>query len=36
MAVYVGMTPDEAKEYDDCRRRITQLIQELAALELAQ
>ena len=36
MAVYVGMTPDEASEYDERRQRITQLVQELAAMERAQ
>lgn len=36
LAIYVGMTPDEAKEYDERRQRITRLVQELADLEQAQ
>jgi endo-1,4-beta-D-glucanase Y len=35
MAVYVGMTPDEAQEYDERRQRITDLVQQLAVLEQA-
>lgn len=35
-AVYVGMTPDEAKEYDERRARILKLIDYLAKLELSQ
>jgi uncharacterized protein YeaC (DUF1315 family) len=35
-AVYVGMTPEEAREYDERRQRITQMVQELALLEQAQ
>ena len=34
-AVYVGMTRQEAKEYDERRKRITSLVQELATLERA-
>ena len=35
-ATFVGMTPDEAKEYDERRKRITVLVQQLATLEKAQ
>lgn len=35
-ATYVGMTPDEAKEYDARRQKITQLVQELSLLQKAQ
>lgn len=35
-AIYVGMTPDEAKEYDARRTRITELVQQLAMREKAQ
>lgn len=35
-ATFVGMTPDEAKEYDDRRAQITRLIRELEALQKAQ
>ena len=34
-ATYVGMTPDEAKEYDKRRAGITSLVQELELLEKA-
>lgn len=36
MAMYVGMTPDEAKEYDDRRRRILAYVQDLKMLEESQ
>ena len=32
-AVFVGMTPDEAREYDDRRTRISQHIHQLKILE---
>jgi hypothetical protein len=32
-AVYVGMTPAEAKEYDERRRRITDLVSELSSID---
>lgn len=35
-ATYVGMTPDEATEYEVRRSRITQLVRELAMLTHAQ
>lgn len=35
-ATYLGMTTDEAKDYDERREQITKLIQELVALERAQ
>ena len=35
-ATFLGMTPDEATEYDDRREQITKLIQELALLGRAQ
>ena len=35
-ATYLGMTPDEAKEYDARRQKITQLVQELSLLQKAQ
>jgi hypothetical protein len=35
-ATSIGMTPDEAKEYDERRTRITKLIHELELLEKAQ
>ena len=35
-ATYLGMTPDEATEYNERRGRITQLIQELESLTKAQ
>ena len=34
-AIYVGMTPDEAKEYDARRQKISQLIAELVNLQNA-
>ena len=34
--IYVGMTPAEAKVYDEKRQLITELIQQLATLEKAQ
>jgi uncharacterized protein YeaC (DUF1315 family) len=36
VAVYLGMTPDEAKEYDDRHQHIRQLVEEVAMLERAQ
>jgi len=33
MATYVGMTPDEATEYDQRRARIMQYVQDLKTLE---
>jgi hypothetical protein len=35
-ATYVGMTPDEAKQYDERRKKIAHLIRELTVLERAQ
>jgi hypothetical protein len=35
-ATFIGMTPDEAKEYDERRQKITELVKELALLEKAQ
>ncbi len=35
-AIYDGMPPDEVKEYDARRNRITQLVQQLGMLEKAQ
>lgn len=35
-ATFVGMTPDEAKEYDERRTLITKFIRELELLERAQ
>lgn len=35
-AIYVGMTPDEAQEYDDRRRRILAYVQDLKMLEESQ
>jgi hypothetical protein len=35
LAVFGGMTPEEAKEYDEGQRRITKLIERLAVLEKA-
>jgi hypothetical protein len=35
-ATYLGMTPDEAKDYDERRRQITGLIRELEELQKAQ
>jgi hypothetical protein len=32
-AVFVGMTPDEAKEYDERRRRISKYIRDLKVLQ---
>jgi len=32
-AIIVGMTPEEAREYGRLRKRITQLVKELLALE---
>ena len=34
-ATYLGMTSDEAKEYDQRRKRITKMVQELGDLEKA-
>jgi hypothetical protein len=36
MATYVGMTPEEAKEYDQRREKITALVEELSELKKAQ
>jgi hypothetical protein len=36
MAIYVGMTPDEAKEYDERRRRILEFVLDLRILEESQ
>jgi uncharacterized protein YciW len=36
MATYVGMTPDEAQEYDERRRQILKYVQDLAVLEESQ
>jgi hypothetical protein len=36
MAIYVGMTPDEATEYDERRRRILAYVQDLRMLEESQ
>ena len=33
LAIYVGMTPDEAAEYDERRGRILQYVQDLKTLE---
>lgn len=33
---FVGMTPDEAKDYDERRSQITRLLRQLEALEKAQ
>jgi hypothetical protein len=35
-ATFVGMTPDEAKEYDARRENIFKLVQQLQALEKSQ
>jgi hypothetical protein len=35
-ATFIGMTPDEAKEYDERRQKIRELVKELALLEKAQ
>jgi hypothetical protein len=35
-AIYVGMTPDEAQEYDGRRRQILKYVQDLAVLEESQ
>jgi hypothetical protein len=35
-AIYVGMTPEETKQYDQRRTRITKLLQQLGMLEKAQ
>lgn len=35
-ATFVGMTPDEAKEYDDRRQQITRLVEQLRSLQNAQ
>ena len=35
-ATYVGMTTDEAKEYDERRDRILKLVRDLATLEESQ
>lgn len=34
-ATFVGMTPDEAKEYDERRKKITRLMEELRILKSA-
>jgi len=34
-ATYLGMRPEDAKEYDERRSRIAQLMQAMAALETA-
>jgi hypothetical protein len=34
-AVYVGMTPDEAREYDERRKQITRLVNQISILEQA-
>jgi len=34
-AIYTGMTPDEAKEYDGRRKKITQLLNQLSNMEKA-
>jgi DNA-directed RNA polymerase specialized sigma24 family protein len=36
MAMYVGMTPDEAKEYDERRALILAYVQDLKMLEESQ
>jgi hypothetical protein len=36
MATFLGMTPEEAKDYDDRRSRITQLVKQLAMLTKAE
>jgi len=35
-ATYLGMTAEEAQEYDERRKNITRLVQQLALLEKAQ
>jgi hypothetical protein len=35
-ATFVGMTPDEAKDYDDRRTRILQYVEDLRILEESQ
>jgi Asp-tRNA(Asn)/Glu-tRNA(Gln) amidotransferase C subunit len=35
-ATYLGMTPDEAKEYDSRRDKILKLVEQLRQLEKAQ
>ncbi len=35
-ATFVGMTPEEAQEYDDRRSQITRLLHQLEALQKAQ
>jgi len=35
-ATFVGMTPEEAQEYDNRRSQITTLLQQLEALQKAQ
>ena len=35
-ATYIGMTPDEAEEYDGRRKKITALVEELSELTKAQ
>jgi len=35
-ATYLGMTPDEAKEYDERRERIAELVQQLQLLNESQ
>ena len=35
-ATYLGMTSEQAKHYDERRRNITKLVQQLALLEKAQ
>jgi hypothetical protein len=36
LATYLGMTPEEAQEYDERRKQITALVKELSLLEEAQ
>jgi hypothetical protein len=36
MATFLGMTPEEAKEYDNRRSRITRLVKQLAMLTKAE
>jgi len=35
-ATFVGMTPDEAKEYDERRKKIARLVEEMRLLKDAQ
>lgn len=36
MAIYLGMAPEEAREYDQRRKKIVALVQELAEMQKAQ